>query len=141
MEGSQKAPSPRSAKSDKSLLQALKLTTDRADRSLLRRARLAADWCDYLEHHARKLYVTELCPELTTAHLIASKIRTEAITDEMHVREIYRHQWSGLTVPEVVLDGFRMLEGCNMVRIDRKETLGRPADVIQLHPSLKGAAT
>jgi hypothetical protein len=58
----------------------------------------------------------------------------------MHVREIYRHQWSGLTVPEVVWDGFRMLENCNMVRIDRKDTPGRPADVIHLHPSLKGAA-
>ena len=41
MEGTQKAPSPRSDKSDKSLLRTLKLTTDRADKSLLRRARLA----------------------------------------------------------------------------------------------------
>ena len=41
MEGSQKAPSPRSDKSDKSLLRTLKLTTDRADKSLLRRAHLA----------------------------------------------------------------------------------------------------
>ncbi len=41
MEGTQKAPSPRSAKSDKSLSRTLKLTTDKADRSLLRRAHLA----------------------------------------------------------------------------------------------------
>ena len=106
----------------------------------LQSVRLAATWCDYLEHHARKLYATELYPDLTTAHLLASKIRAGAITDEMHVRDIYRPQWSGLTVPEVVWDGFRMLEDCNMVRIDRKETLGRSADVIQLHPSLKGTA-
>jgi hypothetical protein len=106
----------------------------------LQSTRLAANWCDYLEHHARKLYATELYPDLTTAHLIATKIRAGAITDEMHIRDIYRPQWSGLTVPEVVWNGFRVLEGCNMVRIDRKDTLGRPADVIQLHPSLKGAA-
>ena len=105
----------------------------------LHATRLAAMWCDYLEEHARKIYATELYPDLTTAHLLASKIRAGAITDEMHVRDIYRPQWSGLTVPEVVWDGFRMLEDCNMVRIDRRDTGGRQADVIQLHPSLKGA--
>jgi putative DNA primase/helicase len=106
----------------------------------LQSARLAASWCDYLEHHARKIYATELYPDLTAAHLLASKIRAGAITDEMHVRDIYRPQWSGLTVPEVVWDGFRMLEGCNMVRINREDTGGRQADVIQLHPSLKRTA-
>ncbi len=41
MEGSQKAPSPLTDKTDKSLSQTLKLTTDVADRSILRRAHLA----------------------------------------------------------------------------------------------------
>jgi len=41
MEVSQKAPSPLTDKTDRSLLQTLKLTTDKADGSLLRRARLA----------------------------------------------------------------------------------------------------
>ena len=41
MEGTQIAPSPRSDKSDKSLSRTLKLTTDKADRSQLRRAHLA----------------------------------------------------------------------------------------------------
>jgi len=106
----------------------------------LQSARLAAMWCDYLEHHARKIYASELYPDLTTAHLLASKIRAGAITDEMHVRDLYRPKWSGLTVPEVVWDGLRMLVDCNMVRIDREDTGGRQADVIQLHPSLKRTA-
>ena len=62
---------------------------------------LAANWCDYLEEHARKIYASELYPDLTTAHLLANKIRAGAIIDEMRVRDIYRPQWSGLTVPEV----------------------------------------
>ncbi len=41
MEVSQKAPSPLTDKTDRSLPQTLKLTTDKADRSLLRRAHLA----------------------------------------------------------------------------------------------------
>ena len=107
----------------------------------LEAARLAAMWCDYLEHHARKVYAPELYLDLTAAHLLASKIRAGAVVDEMHVREIYRPQWSGLTTPEVVCEGIRLLERCNMARIVQKDTGGRQADVIQLHPSLKQAVS
>ncbi len=102
----------------------------------LQSARLAATWCDYLEQHARKIYAAELYPDLTAAHLLAGKIRAGAIVDEMHVRDIYRSHWSGLTA-EMIQDGFRLLERCNMARIVQKDTGGRQADVIQLHPSLK----
>ncbi len=103
----------------------------------LEAARLAAMWCDYLEQHARKIYASELYPDLTAAHLLAGQIRAGAIVDEMNVRDIYRPQWSGLTTPEAVCDGIRLLERCNMARIVQKDTGGRQADVIQLHPSLK----
>ena len=105
----------------------------------LEATRLAAQWCDYLEHHARKIYASELYPDLTAAHLLAGKIRAGAVVDEMHVRDIYRPQWSGLATPEAVWDGIRLLERCNMARIVQKDTGGRQADVIQLHPSLKRA--
>ena len=55
----------------------------------------------------------------------------------MNVRDIYRPQWSGLATPEAVWDGIRLLERCNMARVAQKDTGGRQADVIQLHPSLK----
>ena len=103
----------------------------------LEATRLAAKWCDYLERHARKVYAAELYPNLTAAHLLAGKIRAGAIVDEMNVRDIYRPQWSGLATPEAVCDGIRLLERCNMARIVQKDTGGRQADVIQLHPSLK----
>jgi putative DNA primase/helicase len=103
----------------------------------LEAARMAAMWCDYLEHHARKIYAAELYPDQTAAHLLASKIRAGAVVDEMNVRDIYRPQWSGLATPEAVCDGIRLLERCNMARIIQKDTGGRQADVIQLHPSLK----
>ncbi len=102
----------------------------------LQSARLAATWCDYLEQHARKIYAAELYPDLTAAHLLAGKIRAGAIVDEMHVRDIYRSHWSGLTA-EMIQDGFRLLERCNMARIVQKDTGGRQADVILIHPSLK----
>ena len=106
----------------------------------LQSARLAAEWCDYLERHASKVYAAELYPELTAAHLLAKKIRTGAVTDEMPVRALYRNEWSGLTTPEAVRDGIRILEKGNMVRITRMETGGRPTDIIRLHPALERVA-
>ncbi len=99
-------------------------------------ARLAAMWCDYLEQHALKIYASELYPDLTAAHLLASKIRAGAVVDEMNVRDVYRHHWSGLADSEAVWSGIQFLERHNMIRIAQKDTGGRPTDVIQLHPSL-----
>ena len=102
----------------------------------LQAARLAASWCDYLEQHARKIYAAELYPNLAAAHLLAEKIRAGAITDEMNVRDVYRHHWSGLSEPEAVWSGIQFLERHNMIRVAQKDSGGRPADVIQIHPSL-----
>ena len=70
----------------------------------LEAAKLAADWCDYLEQHARKIYSPELQPDVTAAHRLAAKIKAGDIQDGQTVREIYRCQWSGLTNAESVLN-------------------------------------
>ncbi len=107
----------------------------------LEATRLAAQWCDYLEQHARKVYAAELYPNLSAAHLLAEKIRIGAVVDEMNVRDIYRHHWSGLAEPEAVWDGIQFLECHNMIRIAQEETGGRPTDVIRIHPSIKRIAS
>jgi hypothetical protein len=43
-------------------------------------ARLAAMWCEYLKQHARRIYAAELYPDLTAAHLLATKIMAGAIS-------------------------------------------------------------
>ena len=106
----------------------------------LEAAKLAARWCEYLERHARKVYAAELYPEHTAAHLLAGKIRAGAICDEMHVREIYRPQWSGLTKADVVWGGIQVLKNHHILRITQKETSGRQAEVIEINPAMKRRA-
>jgi hypothetical protein len=103
-------------------------------------ARLAAMWCEYLKQHARRIYAAELYPDLTAAHLLASKIRVGAISDEMHVREIYRPQWAGLTKADVVWAGLERLKDHNFIRVAQKQTAGRTADVIEINPATKRKA-
>jgi len=106
----------------------------------LEAARLAATWCDYLKRHARRIYAAELYPDVTAAHLLAGKIAAGAISDEMHVREIYRPQWTGLTKPDAVWSGLERLRKHHFIRFTQKKTNGRPADVIEINPATKRKA-
>ncbi len=83
----------------------------------LEAAMLAADWCGYLEAHARKIYAPELNPDLAAAHRLADKIKAGAITDGMTIRDIYRPQWSGLTNTDTVSAGLMLLAHHNWIRI------------------------
>jgi hypothetical protein len=94
-------------------------------------------WCEYLKQHARRIYAAELYPDLTAAHLLAGKIMVGAIGDQMHVREIYRPQWAGLTKPDVVWGGLERLKRHNFLRIAQKETGGRQAEVIEINPAAR----
>jgi CRISPR/Cas system-associated protein Csm6 len=103
-------------------------------------ARLAAMWGEYLKQHARRIYAAELYPDLTAAHLLATKIMAGAISDETNVRDIYRPQWAGLTKPDVVWGGLEKLKEHNFIRITQKETGGRQAEVILINPAAKRRA-
>lgn len=101
-------------------------------------ARNAAAWCEYLEGHARKIYSAEIHPEITAAHALAKKISTGAIEHQCTIRDVYRRQWSGLDAPETVMDALEVLSRCNWVRTGEKHNGSRPAEIIELHPELRG---
>lgn len=96
-------------------------------------AQLAAGWCEYLEQHAKKVYAAELNPDLAAAHALMDKIRTGRIEDEMKVRDVYRHGWSGLTEPEQVFGGLGILTKHGIARPEEIQTGGNPAEVIRLY--------
>ncbi len=104
--------------------------------------RRAADWCDYLEAHARKIYAAELDPDITAAHALASKIEAGAIQDGTTRRDIYRSHWAGLSTPETVSSGLGLLEIHHWLRLveEKQEGRGRPSEVILFHPELRRAA-
>ena len=106
----------------------------------LEAAKLAADWCDFLEQHARKIYSPELQPDVTAAHRLAAKIKAGDIQDGQTVREIYRCQWSGLTNAEPVYAGLGILIECGWVHMEQTETGGRRSEVLHIHPDLRKAS-
>ncbi len=101
-------------------------------------ASLAADWCGFLEEHARKLYSEELSPGAEGAHVLAAKLRSGAVLDGESVRNIARHQWSGLVTTAAVHDALKVLEKAGWVRVVEGVTGGRPTEVLRIHPSLRG---
>jgi len=101
-------------------------------------ASLAADWCDFLEAHARKLYATELSPGVEGAQLLARKLRDGSLRDGESVRDIARHQWAGLASAGAVHEALKILEAAGWVRVIVENTGGRPTEVLRVHPSLRG---
>lgn len=55
------------------------------------------------------------------------------------MRNIYRPQWSGLTSPDLVWAGLRVLEEHDLIWIEEGETGGRPSGKVRLQPGAQGA--
>jgi hypothetical protein len=103
-------------------------------------ARLAAAWCDFLEMHAEKVYDAELRPGVSAARALARKIEAGAIKDGDGVRDIYKHQWSGLRTHDQVRAGLAVLEAAHWARVvegGTSERGGQFADRVRLHPDLR----
>ena len=98
--------------------------------------KLALRWCDFLEQHARKIYADELSPELAAARALYDKNRAGTIEDGDHVWDIYRRQWSGRTNLETVADGLSVLGRHNIIKIERRKTAVRTAEIIRIHPEI-----
>ena len=104
----------------------------------LEAAKLSADWCEYLEMHARKIYTTEIASEIVAARALAEKIRQGALTDGMTVREAGRAEWSHLKSAEAVTQGMAVLTQHGWARIETTTGNGRPSRIIRLNPELQG---
>jgi Protein of unknown function (DUF3987) len=99
---------------------------------------LAADWCDFLELHAKAIYQAEVTPGVDAANRLAKKIAEGRIHHGDLVRDIYRHQWSGLTTSAGVSSGLEVLESIGWVKIVIQQNGANPSTVLHLHPKLRG---
>ena len=100
-------------------------------------ASLAADWCGFLEVHARKLYAEGGL--LAAARSLAERIEDGEIVSGMTVREIYRKGWKGLSSFECADQALRVLEDAHWLVVKRVtgHVAGRPGSPrVILHPSL-----
>ena len=102
----------------------------------LEATKMAADWCGFLEKHARKVYAPELDSDLMGAHALAAKIQTGAVESGMTIREVYKTGWSHLKSAEDILEASQILERLGWARVEqvRKGGRGRPKQVLIVNP-------
>jgi hypothetical protein len=109
----------------------------------LAHARQAAEWCDYLESHARRVYSCIVTPQFRAAQVLSEKIKQKKVgTDGIFsVREVYLKGWSGLDTKETAAAAADVLEDAGWVRsLESKSPdplrRGRPANRYQINPKV-----
>ncbi|MDA2928919.1 DUF3987 domain-containing protein [Acidobacteria bacterium AH-259-O06] len=100
-------------------------------------AEMAADWCDFLEVNALKIYAVAIRPDLQAAHNLAERIDQGEVKDRELVRDIQRHHWSFLTTSNLVEQALNLLGEYGWVKVETIITGGRPSKIVRLHPELR----
>jgi hypothetical protein len=125
------------------LMPALALLFSLADNALkaveLCHAQQAADWCDYLACHARRVYASRISPERLAAISLAKKLRKgwKRESGVFTVRDVYQNDWSGLGTPEEVRAAVRVVEEAGWVRLkNATPETGRPSEVYEVNPKI-----
>jgi putative DNA primase/helicase len=128
------------------LMPSLALLFALADESLqsvgLHHAQQAADWCDYLSHHARRVYASRISPERLAAISLSRKFSRGWKRDSgtFTIRDVYSNDWSGLGTPEEARAAVRVLEDAGWVRAEQyKPETGRPSEVYAINPKIGGS--
>lgn len=104
----------------------------------LEATKMAAAYCEYLEQHARKVYVSVENLPIKLGHLLLEHIENRRVRDGMSLRDIYRHHWEELKDEESVVLALNTLEEFGWARRQEiRATGGAPSTVIRIHPSLR----
>jgi putative DNA primase/helicase len=104
----------------------------------LSHARQAAGLCEYLESHARRVYSCIVSPELRAArelarHLTAGELGSQRFT----LRQVYQHDWAGLTVPTRVRAAIEILQEAGWLRPAEPDGgPGRPTEAFLINPKV-----
>jgi putative DNA primase/helicase len=103
----------------------------------LESAKKSAGLVDFFEAHARRIYWPELGRLTQPMLALEEKIQTGAVRDGHPVRDVRRHQWSGLRTQAEVEAAIAGLAALDWVRIEDRPTKGRSERLIRLNPSLR----
>jgi putative DNA primase/helicase len=101
----------------------------------------AIGWADYLETHARRVYFPAMFADLDAAHLLLGRIRRRNLPESFSIRDVYRHQWSGLTDPPTVKAAIALLEEFDWLRCRQESTAGRSREIYEVNPKTYGSTT
>jgi hypothetical protein len=101
-------------------------------------AAMAADWVDYLETHARRIYSLILDMGPRSAAALAAKINEGRISDGFTARDVYKNHWQILDTPELVSGACEELESLGWIRKELvTQTGGRPKAKYFINPKIK----
>jgi hypothetical protein len=91
-------------------------------------ARLAVQWCGYLESHARRIYAMAESPEHEAAVRLTEKIRARALPSPFTIKTVYDKGWHGLKDKQEVMTACNVLIEENWLKMTRKPkaSTGRP---------------
>jgi putative DNA primase/helicase len=103
----------------------------------------AADFCDYAESHARRIYSMVISPERAAAAELGRHLKEGWKFEEGHfrVRDVYGNDWTGLDTPERVRGALPILTDAGWIRqiTPPKSAGGRPpGDTYQINPGVRG---
>ena len=105
----------------------------------LEAAKRAAAWCDYLEPHARRIYHCVTARSDTSVRLLGEKIRGRKLPSPFTARDVYRHEWIGLTEPLDVARALEILEELKWIEGDMSTAApggGRPSMRYHVNPKV-----
>jgi putative DNA primase/helicase len=105
-------------------------------------AERAAQWCDYLESHASRIYGLVQNASMQGASRLARKIQDGALTDGFTARDIYHKQWTGLDDPGITKSALEELVDAGWIRprsvpvIDNSKGGRPPLPSYEINPQL-----
>ena len=112
----------------------------RSDNVSLQAAQQAAQWCEYLEKHARRIYGMAEDITARAAGSLSKKIKNGILKDDFTAREVHRKGWELLTEIETVNAALTDLVEANWLReipILPTEKGGRKTMNYQINPEIK----
>ena len=110
----------------------------------LRAAQQAAQWCDYLEAHARRIYGLVSDINIQAASRLARKIEEGRLTDGFSVRDVYRKGWGLLGTPDLAQAALDELVEAGWLRQEQqqaKEVGQKPLPVFRINPKVKASTS
>jgi putative DNA primase/helicase len=105
----------------------------------LSQTKLACDWCDYLETHAKRVYAAQARPGQHAAIALSKRLAKGWKREEgfFTVRDVYRKNWSNLDAPDAARGALLVLEEYGWVRRDTDaQTPGRPSETYRINPRI-----
>ena len=114
--------------------------SNRSDNVSLQAAQQAAQWCEYLEKHARRIYGMAEDITARAAGSLSKKIKNGNLKDNFTAREVHRKGWELLTEIETVNAALTDLVEANWLReIPILPTVkgGRKSMNYQINPEIK----